>query len=177
MPLKRCPKCGETKAPAEFGKNRSRRDGLQDYCKECNRRYYEENREARLEYGRRYREENYEAVREYGRRYYEENREAEREKCRRYREENREAVREYGRRYYEENREAEREKCRRYREENRALTTEVATRAGVAWTEAEDGYLMSSSDPATVQAVELGRTHSSVQYRREQLRKKAKASA
>ena len=147
MPLKRCPKCGETKAPAEFGKNRSRRDGLQDYCKECNRRYYEENREARLEYGRRYREENYEAVRK------------------------------YGRRYYEENREAEREKCRRYREENRALTTEVATRAGVAWTEAEDGYLMSSSDPATVQAVELGRTHSSVQYRREQLRKKAKASA
>ena len=34
---KRCPKCKETKPRAEFGKNRSAKDGLQTYCKPCQR--------------------------------------------------------------------------------------------------------------------------------------------
>jgi hypothetical protein len=34
-PMKRCSKCGEEKPLAEFGKNKSRRDGLQSYCKSC----------------------------------------------------------------------------------------------------------------------------------------------
>ena len=166
MPLKRCSKCGETKPLAEFSKDKSRRDGLDCRCKECcrsyHRRYYEANRDAVLEHVRRYREENRDAVLERDRRYREENRDAERERVRR---------------YYEENREAERESSLRREAEYRTLTSEVATRTGAAWIEAEDAYLMSSSDPATVQAVELGRTYASVVSRRKRLRKKAKASA
>jgi hypothetical protein len=34
---KRCPKCGETKHLTEFSKNRRHPDGLQTYCRVCNR--------------------------------------------------------------------------------------------------------------------------------------------
>jgi hypothetical protein len=33
--MKRCPRCGETKARSEFHLNRVRRDGLQSICKSC----------------------------------------------------------------------------------------------------------------------------------------------
>lgn len=33
--LKRCPRCKETKPTTEFGVCRSRKDGLQSYCREC----------------------------------------------------------------------------------------------------------------------------------------------
>jgi len=32
---KRCPKCKNTKLRSEFNKNRSNKNGLQDYCKSC----------------------------------------------------------------------------------------------------------------------------------------------
>jgi len=37
--MKTCPRCGEPKALEEFGKNSSRSDGLQVYCKPCLREY------------------------------------------------------------------------------------------------------------------------------------------
>ena len=192
MPLKRCPKCGETKPFEAFSKCKSNRDGLQGNCKDCRRRYREANRDAEQERNRRYREANRDALLERKRRYHEANRDAELERNRRYYEANRDAVLERQRRYYEENseaiwernrryyeanRDAEQERHRRYREENQDITAEVANRKNQPWTEAEDAYLMSSSDQITVQAVELGRTHSSVEKRRTTLRKKAKASA
>jgi 5-methylcytosine-specific restriction endonuclease McrA len=33
--LKRCPKCGETQATAEFGRDKNRPDGLNCWCKRC----------------------------------------------------------------------------------------------------------------------------------------------
>ena len=36
---KRCNRCNQPKPVSEFGKNRSRRDGLQHYCKACWREY------------------------------------------------------------------------------------------------------------------------------------------
>lgn len=32
---KRCPRCGETKPTSEFHRNRSKADGLHDWCKPC----------------------------------------------------------------------------------------------------------------------------------------------
>ena len=40
LPMKTCLKCRETKPFSDYGKNRSKKDGLQTYCKECNREYY-----------------------------------------------------------------------------------------------------------------------------------------
>lgn len=43
---KHCRKCGQTKPTTEFNKDRrNKRDGLQAYCRACNKAYYEANRE------------------------------------------------------------------------------------------------------------------------------------
>jgi hypothetical protein len=48
--VKTCTRCGHTKAESEFGRNRSRPDGLSFYCLSCNRernnRWYRERRRA-----------------------------------------------------------------------------------------------------------------------------------
>jgi len=49
---KRCTKCGETKEVAHFGKQASRKDGLNPHCKACksadHKQWYERNREKKL---------------------------------------------------------------------------------------------------------------------------------
>lgn len=35
--MKKCPKCNETKHTNQFGRDKSRKDGRNIYCKECNR--------------------------------------------------------------------------------------------------------------------------------------------
>ena len=48
--MKQCPSCGETKSPADFGRNRSLKDGLSFYCLACNRQrnnsWYRQHRRA-----------------------------------------------------------------------------------------------------------------------------------
>lgn len=39
MEIKHCNKCGKDKPISEFGKNKSKKDGLQTMCKECVRAY------------------------------------------------------------------------------------------------------------------------------------------
>ena len=55
--VKTCPKCGETKAAEDFGRNRTQADGLSFYCLSCNRqrnrRWY---RDARRRQGREVRD-------------------------------------------------------------------------------------------------------------------------
>jgi hypothetical protein len=36
--MKKCPKCRQSKEDSEFSKNRSRRNGLSDWCKKCERK-------------------------------------------------------------------------------------------------------------------------------------------
>ena len=156
MSGKRCTGCGEVKAVGAFSRDRSKKDGLKPRCKACNRRYYEENREADIERSRRYYEENREALAERNRRYYEENREAALERTRRYREEYREALA---------------EDQRRWRESMRDMTREAATRHREPYAPAEDAHILASDEPAAVIAVELGRTMKSVEHRRRRLRK------
>lgn len=60
METKLCTKCGKVKPISEFGKNKSKKDGLQSHCKECVREYkkkhYSENKEYYLEKARTYRQ-------------------------------------------------------------------------------------------------------------------------
>lgn len=190
MSGKRCSGCGEVKGVEDFSRNKSNKDGLQSRCKSCERRHYEENREAilernrrsyvknreaELERGRRYHEENRDAVLDRQRRHYEENREAVLDRQRRYREENREEVLESHRRYREENREARREYDRLFGRKMRDMTRESATRAWERYAPAEDAHILASDEPDAVIAVELGRTLNSVKGRRRLLRKKSAA--
>lgn len=66
--MKRCSKCGETKAVSEFNKNRRAKDGLYHWCQECARAGanagYHRNRDRYLAQMKVYREANKEALRE-----------------------------------------------------------------------------------------------------------------
>lgn len=55
---KMCANCKETKDITEFAKNRTTKDGLQAWCKECNNTYSKQYRKDNNEYVKQYREEN-----------------------------------------------------------------------------------------------------------------------
>lgn len=116
--LKRCPACGETKLRSEFGKHKSKKDGLQPYCKFCSNKKARERREADPERARgirarcyaktgdrvkekkrQQRAANPEASRLYQRQYYEVNRDKALKKHRRWTASNADKVREYNRLY------------------------------------------------------------------------------
>ena len=68
-----CYKCKQWKPLSEFSKDKTRKDGLQPYCKECNKRYmkqyYVDNAEARRQYSKQYhaanRDEHIEKMKQY----------------------------------------------------------------------------------------------------------------
>lgn len=64
-----CNKCKEGKGLCEFWKDKSKRDGLDCWCKPCtresNNKYNKENAERLKEYGRGWREKNSEHLKEY----------------------------------------------------------------------------------------------------------------
>lgn len=131
---KQCPKCNKVLPLAEFAKNRSAVDGLQTYCRNClktyydlnakreyNRQYVAENRERVNEYKRRYREEHPEvgaADAERVRRWYQDNKERHLERSTQWRADNPDKVKQTQRDYYERNQEARRMNTRRWRSEN-----------------------------------------------------------
>jgi 5-methylcytosine-specific restriction endonuclease McrA len=74
MSVKACSKCGEVKPLDGFSKARRRKDGLQAYCKACNKAYYESHKEKILVGKQTYRQANNEKVRAHERAYREANR-------------------------------------------------------------------------------------------------------
>jgi hypothetical protein len=80
---------GQTKGSADFNKRRRSKDGLQAWCRDCERiahaKRYAQNPEASAERGRRWRAANLERARELSRRQYAANPEARRESSRRWR--------------------------------------------------------------------------------------------
>lgn len=79
MELKKCSRCGEIKELEEFHKSKSRRDGYNNICKECNRKkasdWYKENTERGRKRSRDHREANLGECKEYGKEYYQKNKE------------------------------------------------------------------------------------------------------
>lgn len=92
MDSKQCSRCGEVKPVTEFNKNSRAKDGLRSECKACHlayqAKYYEANREARLEYMVKWRESNPEHTAKYR----EANREAQVEYCAKWRDAKRVAM-------------------------------------------------------------------------------------
>lgn len=74
VPVKRCSRCGQTKPLTDFGRNKTKHDGHQDWCKGCIARYYADNRERALDGMRRWRETHTEEKRDYAQRVHASNR-------------------------------------------------------------------------------------------------------
>jgi len=111
--LKRCSKCGETKPRDQFNRQKSNKDGLSFWCRECNsincRQYYAKNREAQTASSRQY---------------YAEHREKEAERNRKYRAKNQDSVQKQRRQYRAEHRDQLSERNRTWKANNREWLTQ-----------------------------------------------------
>lgn len=130
-----CKKCLVDKDQSEFGKNKSKKDGLDIYCKSCNAiktKNSKKDTEKIKEYNKKYRDENKEYFQKYIREYYSLNSEdikkrtkiyskseKSKECARRYRQKSKAKLSEYGSVYRELNKDELREYFRIYRREKR----------------------------------------------------------
>ena len=92
---KECSKCHEIKSVSEFSKDIYKSDGLQSKCKECRKKYQQENKDK---------------IKEYCQKRYQKNKDEIKEKQRKYRQENKESIKEYHKKHYQENKESKKER-------------------------------------------------------------------
>ena len=119
---KECTGCEVIKTVNRFNQHKNNIGGLSSHCKECERKYRQENKERIAERDRKYQQENKERIAERDRKYYQENKESIAESIRKYYQENKESIAEKYRKYYQENKESIVEKTRKYRQENKEKT-------------------------------------------------------
>ena len=117
--MKRCYKCGEEKAPCEFSKSKSRKDGLHNRCKTCRKAHYQANKEKIAERSKAYRQAN----KENRRAYLQANKEKIAEQNKAYRQTNKEKIAEQRRAHYQENKEKITEYQKAYQQANRDKIT------------------------------------------------------
>lgn len=137
METKICSKCGEEKTLDMFSKQKTTKDGLRSWCKECfkeyNKKYSEKNKDKIKEckkkysegnkdkinkYHKKYREENKNKINEYHKQYLEEHAEKRQEIQKKYGNKNRDKINEYYKNYSEENKDKINERQKKWREEN-----------------------------------------------------------
>lgn len=107
--LKRCSRCKEEKIISEFYKDRTRKDGIADRCKDCQKvlnnangpKYYAANKELIKEKNRVYRAENVEKIKESRARRYDKKKNY--EQCKNYRLNNPEKIKVIVSRWYKNN--------------------------------------------------------------------------
>jgi hypothetical protein len=119
MKTKACHICGNVKYIEEFYKNKGRKDGTRDECKECTKRNYIENRKVKLEIAKRYREKNKLKIEQYFK--------SHKDAYKQYREKNVKRISEYKKQYYNKNKEKICKYKQRYSLENRYSINQRAT--------------------------------------------------
>ena len=113
-------------------------------------------------------------MREYLRRYYEENRDKRLEDQHRYYEENRDKERERKHRYREENRDILNQGHKMSYAQNTRISNLLASKKGVPYSPEEDALILAENGMTIYQkAIELGRTYPSVRIRKQRLRARA----
>jgi len=102
---KKCSKCKETKLIQEFWRNKSNKDGCDDYCKKCRKTYYtyKKNEVARAKASKRYYEKNKINLCAYSKEYRQKNKAIISAKHKVYYAKNKEKRAEAAKRYYQKN--------------------------------------------------------------------------
>jgi hypothetical protein len=107
--MKKCTKCGIEKDESCFGKNKSRKSGLQEQCKDCRKlkqvEYYQKNKETIKIKVAEYRQENKETIAEYQAEYKQKNKKSIALKKSEYQQNNKETIKKNQARWYQENKE------------------------------------------------------------------------
>lgn len=130
METKICCKCGLEKDINEFGKDMSRKNGIKIYCKECCKKYQEENKEYFIEYRKKnniiikikkkiYYKKNHKNIIKNRKSYYRKNCEIIRNKNKEYQEKNKEKLLNHKKIYYIENSKKIKNRSKIHYEKNR----------------------------------------------------------
>jgi hypothetical protein len=106
--MKKCSKCKNSKELTEFYKKSASKDGYRSECKECSKKYSDENSEVIKEYrNKRYKElKNTDEYKKKRNKYYLENKEHSLEKSKKWRDNNQEKLSEQKKEYYQLNKES-----------------------------------------------------------------------
>lgn len=133
-----CSKCGEEKTVDNFDRNKGCKYGVRNCCKQCMKKYREDNKDSIAEGKRRYYEEHKKEVLNKCKKYREEHKEEKAEYDKKYREEHKEEIKEYKKNYYEENKEEIAVKTKNYREDNKE---KIAKRKKIYYEENKEGIV------------------------------------
>jgi 5-methylcytosine-specific restriction endonuclease McrA len=117
--MKICSKCGIEKSEGEFTKRGNR---LHSHCKECRKKYREQNKDKIKQYQKKYQEANKEKLAEKAKKYREANKEKKKKYLAEYQEANKEKLAEKAKKYREANKEKIAEKNRKYNQTERGKT-------------------------------------------------------
>ena len=117
---KKCTKCGEVKSLDAFYNNKNGKHGKMSRCKDCDKLYYQDNRERQLENAKEYRENNKEKIAKYSKAYRENNKEAISEYKLKYNVENKKYLQDYHSSY----RQINKNKIKKYQKEYRSNNKE-----------------------------------------------------
>lgn len=122
---KECACCNEVKPVSEFYKHKPASDGLRPRCKECLKKYKQDNAESIKEYKKQYRKNNAEKIKEYSKEYQKNNAEKIKEYYKNnaeyykeYQKNKAEKIKEYNKEYYKNKVEYYKEYNKEYRKNN-----------------------------------------------------------
>ena len=128
METKICKKCNQKKELSLFVKNKQCKDGFENQCKECNKKYkkehYEKNKDKIKEATKRYAKENEDKIREYRRNRYQDETTKVKERQKLYREKNSDLILEKKKEYYYANRKQILIKQKQYNNDNPMISKE-----------------------------------------------------
>jgi hypothetical protein len=116
---KKCTKCGEVKSLDEFGNKKDGKYKKSSRCKDCDKIYYQDNRENKLKKAKEYRENNKENIAKYYKVYREKNKESLNKYKKKHALENKKKYKENRLRYQKDNKEAICKRSRDYYNNNK----------------------------------------------------------
>ena len=119
MDTKECYKCKEKKDIKNFGKDKSRKDGLSRWCKGCKKEYRENNKDKIKEKKKEYYKKNKDKLKEKYKERYKNNKDKIKEYYKEYYEENKDKLKEKYKERYKNNKDKIKEKKKEYHENNK----------------------------------------------------------
>lgn len=115
---KECSCCHKIKSVSEFHKCKNKIDGLRSECKECRKKYAQENKDKIKQYREQYNIDNAEKIKEYEKQRRKDNAEYYKEYHKQYQKDNAEKIKEYKKEYYKDNVDSLKEYHKQYRKDN-----------------------------------------------------------
>ena len=113
-----CTKCKVEKSCDIFSNDKTTKDGLRYWCKQCVKKHQQENRDKLREYRKKWHQENPDKIRGHHKKYQQENADKIREYQKKYQQENPDKRKEYNKKYRQENPDKKRESAKKWRKQN-----------------------------------------------------------